>query len=92
MPADLEQRAFLVADQLGVVVAERELGLEVELGLETGRLVGKRLLDLRQQIAAAIEELDRFVELVDQLALRIGERPDQRHDARGSDVHQGMIA
>src|SRR5258706_16347151 len=68
------------------------LGLEMQYRLEADRLVGKRFLDLREQGAPAVEELDGLLELVDQLALDVLQSPGQADDAGMGDEHRRMIA
>jgi hypothetical protein len=52
-----------------------------------GLLAFEGLLDLRQEVFAAEEELDGLGEIVDRLALGIGELPRQGDDARCGDLH-----
>ena len=87
-----EHRTLLEEHQLGVVVAERLLGFEVQRAFEAGRLVQQRGLDLLEQIDTAKKEFDRLREFVDQLALGVFESPGERDDARGLDLHREMIA
>ena len=87
-----KDRALFEEHQVRVVLAEGVLGLEVQRGLVAGLLADERLLDLGEQIVAAEEELDRFVQLVDLDALRVGESPGQADDAGGFDPHRIIIA
>jgi hypothetical protein len=87
-----EQRALLEADQPGVVVAEGMLGLEVKFDLEACGLAEQGLLELGQQVIAAVEELERLRQFVDALALGIGQRPGQADHAGFGNQHRGMIA
>ena len=59
---------LLEEHEVGVVVAERVLGLEMQLGLEAGLLVLQRFFHLGEQVVAAEEELDRVLQFVDQIA------------------------
>ena len=87
-----KDRAILEEDEVRVVVAERMLGLEVQRDLVADVVAEQRFLDLRQQVLAADQELDRIGQLVDRLALRIAQPPDQADDAGRGDRHRSMIA
>src|SRR6185312_17053262 len=67
-------------------------GLQVQRRFETGAPANQRLLDLGEQVLAADQEFDRFGELVDQPALRIGEAPGEADDAGLGDLHRVIIA
>ena len=87
-----EHAAFLEEHQVGVVVAESVLGLQMQRGLEAFGLADDRFLDLGQQVVATDEELHRLGQFVDQLTVRIFEPPSQTDDAGGRDLHERMIA
>jgi hypothetical protein len=70
-----------------VVVAERHVGLEVELHFEAFFLAGQGLLDLGQQVSVAVEEVDRLPQFVDQISEGVLESPRQADDAWFSDKH-----
>ena len=87
-----EDVARLEEDEVGVVFAERVLGLEMQRRLVAGLVAGERFLDLLEQVLAAEEELDGLAQLVDLAALCVGETPSQADDARCSDFHRTIIA
>ena len=87
-----EQRARLQEDQLVVVVAEGFLGLQVQVDPVAGLVALQGLLDLRQQVVAAHQELHRLVKFVQHFAQRIFQRPGQRDHALLCDFHMTIVA
>jgi len=72
--------ALFEEHQVGVIVAERVLRLQVQMGFEAHALAQQGLFDLGQEVFAAQKELHRLVELVYQVALGIFQTPHQAHD------------
>lgn len=98
----LQQHAFLDARGQGracqpmhagfVVVAERVLGLQVQVQAGAGCVALQGRFDGGQQVMAADQEFDRFGQFIQGLAQAVLQHPGERHHALRGNFHRRIVA
>ncbi len=79
-------------DQLGVVVAERLLRLELQRDVRAGFLARQRLLDPRKDVVVPVQVDERLLGLFEQVALRVVHRDVEADERAVIDLHRILPA
>ena len=75
-----------------VVVAESVFRLQVEVHFSARLVALQGAVDRGQQVAAAHQKLNRFVQFIQSFAQAVFELPGQRDHARGVNFHRAIVA